>query len=61
MIEYKGRLDRTGASQGHYICDVKDKKSKLWFRTNDNSDPVQLEISDVSKSGYVVLYKRVQM
>ena len=59
VIEYKGRLSSTGESQGHYICDVKDKNSNLWYRTNDNCDPINLRISDVSQNGYVVLYKRV--
>ena len=60
VVEYKGRLNRTGESHGHYNCDVKDNTSKIWFRTNDGRDPVQLSISEVSKNGYVVLYKRSQ-
>ena len=59
VVEYQGQLSRAGESQGHYICDVKDKKSKIWFRTNDDCDPIQLSMSEVSKKSYVVLYKRI--
>ena len=59
MIEYKGRLTSTGESQGHYFCDVRDKKRNVWFRTNDNSDPVKISVADVSKNGYAVLFQRI--
>ena len=58
VIEFRGRLSRNGESRGHYICDVNDKHTRTWFRTNDNCHPIQLELSDVSQNGYVVLYKR---
>lgn len=59
VIDYDGRLNRTGDSQGHYTCDVKDVNSKSWFRTNDNCYPVQIKLSDVTKRGYVMLYRRI--
>ena len=59
VVEYQGQLSRAGESQGHYICDVKDKKSKIWFRTNDDCDPIQLSLSEVSRNSYVVLYKKI--
>ena len=59
VIEYKGNVTSTGYSVGHYICDVKDRSSGKWFRTNDNDDPIPIEDEDVSKSAYVVLYKRL--
>ena len=40
------------------MCDIKDNITNMWFRTNDNSDPIQIRTSDVSQLGYVVLYKR---
>ena len=46
-------------SDGHYIYDIKDKVSGMWFRTNDNNDPVQIEVASVSASAYVVLYKKL--
>ena len=59
VIDYTGRLNRMGDSQGHYTCDVKDVKTKFWFRTNDNCTPLQIQNSEVSKNGYVMLYKRI--
>ena len=59
VIEYKGNLTRTGNSVGHYICDIKDRSSGKWFRTNDNDNPTPIQEEDVSKSAYVVLYKRL--
>ena len=59
VIEYKGNVTSTGYSVGHYICDVKDRSSGKWFRTNDNNDPIPIREEDVSKSAYVVLYKRL--
>ena len=58
VIEYVGSLSRAGVSNGHYICDVMDANTKLWYRTNDDRCPIQLEVSEVSKNAYVVLYKR---
>ena len=60
VIEFIGSLSRSGVSQGHYICDVKDANSKLWYRTDDSRFPVELKVSDVSKNPYVVMYKRVK-
>ena len=48
-----------GESWGHYICDVKENSSNLWFRTNDNHQPVEISPSDVTKNGYVYLFKTV--
>ena len=59
VIEYRGTLTSSGHSEGHYICDLKDNSSRLWFRTNDNDDPQQMEQEDVTKSAYVILYKKI--
>ena len=59
VIQHMGRLSSSGESGGHYVCDVKDKISNRWFRTNDDCTPIQIRTSDVSKNGYVVLFKRV--
>ena len=59
VIEYQGTLSRAGVSQGHYICDIKDKETKLWFRTNDNRNPSQISTSQVSKKASAVLFKRL--
>ena len=58
VIEHLGRITDRKTSEGHYICDVKDKKSDRWHRTNDSKMPVMIKISDVTKQGYVVLLKR---
>ena len=58
VIEYSGRLSATGGSSGHYTCDVRESKSGLWFKTNDITRPIQIQVSHVSKSAYVVLFKR---
>ena len=57
IVENKGSVRRTGASVGHYVCDVKDKLSQQWFKTNDNKNPINIGLDDVSKHAYVVLYK----
>ena len=59
VIEFRGTLSRTGISTGHYVCDIKEKKSNLWFRANDDCNPIQLRTSDVSKKAYAVLFKRM--
>ena len=47
-------------SRGHYICDLKDEKLKLWFRTNDNLHPSEINVCDVTQKPVVVLYKKVE-
>ena len=58
IIEFKGSLNSSGQSQGHYICDVQEESSKVWFRTNDNCFPVPILLEDVSKNAYVILLRR---
>ena len=58
VIEHKGKLGESGLSGGHYVCDVKEKYSKQWFRTNDDCMPVQISSSEVSKQGYAILLRR---
>jgi ubiquitin C-terminal hydrolase len=59
IIEYQGSVNTRGESDGHYICDVKEKSEGTWFRTNDNQDPILIKTEDVSKCAYVILYKQV--
>ena len=59
VIEYRGSVTTSGHSEGHYICDVKDKFTGKWFRTNDNNHPIRIDIQDVSTCGYVILYKKI--
>ena len=57
-IEFQGSINSAGQSQGHYVCDVKEQTSKLWFRTNDNSYPLEILEEQVTTQAYVVLLKR---
>ena len=60
VLEYKGRMELSGVSRGHYICDIRDKANKKkWYRTNDSCDPIPIQEKDVSKKGYVILFKRL--
>ena len=58
VVEHTGSLSSTGVSYGHYKCEVKDKESKLWFQTNDDCYPHQIDPEDVSKLGYAYLLSR---
>ena len=58
MIEYQGHVSREGDSQGHYICDIKDRLTGRWFRTNDNKIPIPIEIKEVSDLAYVIQYQK---
>ena len=58
VIEFQGTVSSQGNSNGHYICDIKDKLSNRWFRTNDNKIPMSITIESVSQAAYVILYKR---
>ena len=59
IVEYQGRVRRTGDSAGHYICDIKDRASKKWYRTNDNKIPIPIEVDEVSRFAYVIMYKKI--
>ena len=60
LIEHQGSMLAGGETRGHYICDLKDDKSKLWFRTNDNLNPSEINLCDVTTKPVVVLYKKVE-
>ena len=59
VIEFQETLTRAGVSQGHYICDIKNKETNLWFRTNDNRDPFQIGTTQVSRKASAVLFRRM--
>ena len=59
VIEKRDGLIAVGdSSTGHYICDVKEKTTGLWLRTDDDKPIRKLSFSEVSKSGFIVMYKR---
>ena len=47
-----------GKESGHYKADVKNKTLNSWFRTSDNAIPKQIENEEITKEGYIFLYKR---
>ena len=59
VIEYQGHVSRQGDSEGHYICDIKDRLTG-WFRTNDNKVPIPIEFEEVSDLAYVILYRKIE-
>ena len=59
IIEFQGSVRTTGESAGHYVCDVKDRSTGMWFRTNDNDDPQPIDLEGVSRCAYVVLYRKI--
>ena len=59
VIEFQGSVSSSGRSQGHYICDIKERSTQQWYRTNDNNHPVPIEVEDVSQMGYVILYRKL--
>ena len=58
VIEHLGSLSSDGYSSGHYRCDVLEKTSNQWLRTNDDCEPVQIDVQDVSRQGYAILFRR---
>ena len=59
IIEYQGNVSSLGKSDGHYVCDITDRSTQQWFRTNDNKTPILIESGDVSTFAYVILYRRM--
>ena len=59
IIEFQGTVRVTGESNEHYICDIKEKSTGLWFKTNDNLEPRQIGIENVTKNAYVILYRKL--
>ena len=61
LVEHQGQLSQDGETQGHYICDLEDKETLQWFRTNDNQIPIPIELEIVTKNPVVILYKKMQV
>ena len=59
VIQHQGSINTRGQSSGHYIADIKNQIHQQWFRTSDNEDPVIITPSQVSKTGYIILFARV--
>lgn len=59
IIEHQGQMTQDGEGQGHYICDVKNLEDQNWYRTNDNKNPVQISVGNVTKNAVVVLFHKL--
>ena len=59
VIQHEGVLRGDGGSYGHYTADVKEQSNSKWFRTSDNAAPIPINSSEVTKRGYVFLYKNI--
>ena len=59
IVEFQGSVRNTGESEGHYICDIKDRASKKWYRTNDNKTPIPIKVDEVSRFAYVIMYRKI--
>ena len=59
LVEHRGQMSQDGKTQGHYICDLEDKETLTWFRTNDNQPPIAISLDCVTQSPVVVLYRKI--
>ena len=59
VIEHKGLINKSRISAGHYTCDIKEKNSGQWYRTNDDCLPAKIDVENVSRQGYAILFKRI--
>ena len=61
IVDYQGNFSTNGDNEtsGHYTCDVRDKTSNMWFRTNDDCVPVQISQEEMTKNAYLVLYEKM--
>ena len=61
LVEHQGQMSSDGETEGHYICDLQDKESLTWFRTNDNQTPIAISLDCVTQTPVVVLYKKINI
>ena len=52
-------MSEDGETRGHYICDLEDKQTLVWFRTNDDQEPISISLDNVTKNAVVILYRRI--
>ena len=58
VIHHEGGVDSGEDIYQHYMCDVLCKTDHEWYRTSDASEPRKLQKSEVTKAGYVILYRQ---
>ena len=59
VIHHNGQVVNN-ITQGHYQADILDKKTDQWIRTSDDEEPVIISKKEVTKAGYIFLYKKVR-
>ena len=57
VIEHQGTVVGTSVT-GHYTADVFNNSTQQWYRTSDSAPPQMISKNDITKSGYVFLYKK---
>ena len=55
VIEHTRLLQSSGTSLGHYVCDIKEKRSNFWYRTNADSYPIQIDVTEVFKHAILLV------
>ena len=58
VIHHSGEVINN-TSRGHYQADVLDKVSADWVRTSDDEPPSYISKEEISKEGYIYLYKKI--
>ena len=56
VIHHTGDTSR-GNTFGHYRADILDHESKKWIRTSDDEPVEEIDFSNITKQGYIFLYK----
>ena len=58
IIQHSGGIEHNVRSARHYMCDVKNIQDNKWYHTSDSTEPRVLRKNQVTKNGFIVLYKR---
>ena len=51
-------MEVDGNSFGHYTAEIKSKENH-WYKTNDEKMPKRIKDSELTKQGYIFLFKNV--
>ena len=58
VIEHEGTFTSSTNTEGHYVCDVKHIQDREWYNTDDESIPKCIPLNQVTKYGYIILYRK---
>ena len=59
VIHHSGEVVNN-TTMGHYQADVLGRVSNQWFRTSDDEAPAKIQKNEVTKEGYIFVYKKLQ-